>query len=90
MKSLKKIRKQFQNKTVRLKKYFFSEERIKMPKKVAKKIYKVRRKEIDDSKDNFVVKFKGLSKQEIKQLRTDIDAFLKDYLEPISEEKSEY
>ena len=63
-----------------------------MPKKVAKKIYKVRRKEIDDSKDNFVVKFKGLSKQEIKQLRTDIDAFLKDYLEPLEpvEEKSEY
>ena len=69
---------------------FFSAKRIKMPKKIAKKIYKVKRKEIDDSKDNFVVKFKGLSKQEIKQLRTDIDDFLKDYLEPIAEEKSEY
>ena len=69
---------------------FFSAKRIKMPKKIAKKIYKVKRKEIDDSKDNFVVKFKGLSKQEIKQLRTDIDAFLKDYLESNAEEKSEY
>ena len=61
-----------------------------MPKQIKKKIFKVKRKEIDENKDNFVVRFKGLSKPEIKQLRTDIDAFLKDYLEPISEEKSEY
>ena len=61
-----------------------------MPKQIKKKIFKVKRKEIDENKDNFVVRFKGLSKPEIKQLRTDIDAFLKDYLEPISEEKSVY
>lgn len=64
---------------------------VKMPRKVAKKIYKVKRKEIDDSKDNFVVKFKGLSKAEIKELRSDLDEFLKHYLEPpVEEEKSEY
>ena len=61
-----------------------------MPRKIAKKIYKVKRKEIDDSKDNFVVKFKGLTKAEIKELRSDLDEFLKNYLEPVEEEKSEY
>ena len=54
-----------------------------MPKKVVKKIYKVKRKEIDDSKDNYVVKFKGLSKLEIKELRTDLDEFLQKYLDPV-------
>ena len=54
-----------------------------MPKPIKKKIYKVKRKEIDDSKENFVVKFKGLSKLEIKELRTDLDEFLQKYLDPV-------
>ena len=54
-----------------------------MPKKVVKKIYKVKRKEIDESKDHFVVKFKGLTKQEVKELRTDLDEFLQKYLDPV-------
>ena len=62
---------------------FFSETLNKMPKQIKKKIYKVKRKEIDESKDNFVVKFKGLSKQEIKELRTDLDEFLQKYLDPV-------
>ena len=57
-----------------------------MPKKVTKKIYKVTRKEIAENKDNFVVKFKGLDKQEIKALRTDLDEFLKSYLCPPDED----
>ena len=70
---------------------FFFYQVNQMPRRVAKKIYKVKRKEIDDSKDNFVVKFKGLSKAEIKELRADLDEFLKHYLEPpVEEEKSEY
>ena len=59
-----------------------------MPKAIAKKLYKVTRKEINDSKNNFVVKFKGLSKSEIKQLRTDLDNFLRDYLDK-EEEKAD-
>ena len=70
---------------------FFFYQVNQMPRKIVKKIYKVKRKEIDDSKDNFVVKFKGLSKAEIKELRSDLDEFLKHYLEPrVEEEKSEY
>ena len=53
-----------------------------MPKQIVKKIYKVKRKELD-GKDNFVVKFKGLSKLEIKELRTDLDEFLQKYLDPV-------
>ena len=59
-----------------------------MPKAIAKKLYKVTRKEINENKNNFVVKFKGLSKAEIKQLRTDLDDYLRDYLEK-EEEKSD-
>ena len=59
-----------------------------MTKAIAKKLYKVTRKEINENKNNFVVKFKGLSKAEIKQLRTDLDVYLRDYLEK-EEEKSD-
>ena len=55
-----------------------------MPKKITKKIYKPVKKSIENSKgkqeDFFMVKFKGLDKTEVKQLRTDMDEFLKDYL----------
>ena len=75
---------------MRFKQNVFSRTKLKqnMPKAIAKKLYKVTRKEINDSKNNFVVKFKGLSKAEIKQLRTDLDNFLRDYLEK-EEEKSD-
>ena len=68
---------------MRFKQNVFSRTKLKqnMPKAIAKKLYKVTRKEINDSKNNFVVKFKGLSKSEIKQLRTDLDNFLRDYLD---------
>ena len=56
-----------------------------MPKKISKKIYKPIKKTIENSKgkaeDFFMVKFRGLDKSEIKQLRTDLDEFLKDYLD---------
>lgn len=61
-----------------------------MPKQIKKKIFKVKRKEIDENKDNFVVRFKGLTKPEIKALRTDLDEYLKHYLEPVQETTSEY
>ena len=55
-----------------------------MPKKITKKIYKPIKKSIENAKGKseefFMVKFKGLDKAEVKQLRTDLDEFLKDYL----------
>ena len=53
-----------------------------MPRKIAKKVYKVKRKLIDESKDNFVVKFKGLDKQEIKALRTELDDCCRVFMTP--------
>ena len=44
-----------------------------MPKPVKPKIYKVTRKNINEDKNNFVVRWKNLSKEEIKQLRIELD-----------------
>ena len=56
-----------------------------MPKKITKKIFKPVKKSIENSKgkseDFFMIKFRGLDRAEIKQLRTDIDDYLKDYLD---------
>ena len=54
-----------------------------MPRKIAKKVYKVKRKVIDENKDNFVVKFKGLDKQEIKALRTELDECCRAFMTPV-------
>ena len=43
-----------------------------MPKVAKSKIYKVTRKNISDDKNNFVVRWKTLSKEEIKQLRVEL------------------
>ena len=55
-----------------------------MPKVVAKKIFKPVRKVITNAKgkkeDFFMIKFKGLDKADIKQLRTDLAEYLHDYL----------
>ena len=44
-----------------------------MPKSSAPKIFKVKKKTIDEDKNNFVVRFKNLSKEQIKQLRVELD-----------------
>ena len=43
-----------------------------MPKNLKPKIYKVTCKNINDDKNNFVVRFKNLSKEEKKQLRVEL------------------
>jgi hypothetical protein len=50
-------------------------------KKAVKKIFKVKKKVINDDKNNFVVRFKGLSRTEEKDLRSDLDVFLGSYFE---------
>ena len=44
-----------------------------MPKAAVPKIYKVKKKVIDDCKENFVVKYKNLTKEQVKQLRVELD-----------------
>ncbi len=51
-----------------------------MPKKIKKKIFKVKKSKAIET-DHLVVRFKGLDKPEQKQLRSDLDDFLKEYLE---------
>ena len=43
-----------------------------MPKAAKPKIYKVTRKNLNDDKNNFVVRFKNLDKEQIKQLRVEL------------------
>ena len=43
-----------------------------MPKVAKPRIYKVTRKNIADDKNNFLVRWKNLSKEEIKQLRVEL------------------
>ena len=59
-----------------------------MPKQPAKKVYKPRRKEIDDSRDWICVKFKNLDKDEIKRLRREIDEVVSGFF--VQETQSEY
>ena len=44
-----------------------------MPKSLAPKIYKVKKKVIDEHKDNYVIKFKNLTREQVKQLRVELD-----------------
>ena len=59
-----------------------------MPKAPAKKVYKPRRKMIDESKDWICVKFKNLDREEIKRLRSEIDEVVSGFFE--QETQSEY
>ena len=44
-----------------------------MPKSAAPKIYKVKKKTLDEHKDNYVIKFKNLTREQVKQLRVELD-----------------
>ncbi len=51
-----------------------------MPKKITKKIFKVKKtKDLDY--DHLIVRFKGLDRADVKQLRSDLDDYLSSYLE---------
>ena len=55
-----------------------------MPKKITKKIFKVKKSKLIEQ-DHLVVRFKGLEKAEIKALRSDLDDFLAGYLDKTDE-----
>ena len=59
-----------------------------MPRTVKKKIYKAKRKEIDGSKDQFVIRFKALDKQEIKALRLALDECCADFMDQPDESEA--
>jgi ribosomal protein L10 len=50
-----------------------------MPKQLKPKIFKVTRKNINDDKNNFVIRWKNLSKEQIKQLRIELDDVVAHY-----------
>ena len=52
-----------------------------MPKAPAPKIYKVTKKLIGDWKNNYVIKFKNLTKEQVKQLRTELDDVVAHFFE---------
>ena len=52
-----------------------------MPKAKVRKIFKVKKKTIKDDKNNFVIRFKNLSKVEEKDLRSDLDVFISGYFD---------
>lgn len=58
-----------------------------MPKAKVRKIFKVKKKTIKDDKNNFVVRFKNLSKGEEKDLRSDLDVFISGYFDYEKEEQ---
>ena len=64
-----------------------------MPKAAKPKIYKVTRKNINDDKNNFLVRFKNLDREQVKQLRVElqdvVDHFFRTEEEP-QESRSEY
>ena len=68
----------------------------KSKKPVAKKIFKVKRKTLDDDKNNFVIRFKGdWQKDEIKLLRSVLDDACKGVMHdlktpPVEAERDEY
>ena len=71
------------------KNYFFSGGKVNMPKAKVRKIFKVKKKTIKDDKNNFVIRFKNLSKVEEKDLRSDLDVFISGYFDYEKEDKQE-
>ena len=62
----------------------------KVKKVVAKKIFKVKKKTLNNDPNNFVIRWKGdWDKQEIRDLRTDLDYYLSRYLDEKLEEDIE-
>ena len=62
-----------------------------MPKVAKPRIYKVTRKNIADDKNNFLVRWKNLSKEEIKQLRVELQDIVDHFFDrQVQETHSEY
>ena len=64
-----------------------------MPRKIVKKIFKAKRKAINDDRNNFVIRFKGKwSSAELKELRLALDGACAGVMEDLDkpEEKDEY
>ena len=55
-----------------------------MPKVKLPKIYKVKK---DKEADQLVVKFKNLSKQQLKEFKSDVDSYCQAYFKDLKDEK---
>ena len=61
-----------------------------MPRKVVKKIFKAKRKAIDDDRNNFVIRFKGKwSPAELKELRLALDGACAGVMEDLTRPKEQ-
>ena len=60
-----------------------------MPKAAKPRVYKVTRKNIADDKNNFVVRWKNLSKEEIKQLRVELQDVVEHFFDRQEQERLE-
>jgi len=59
-----------------------------MPRKIVKKIFKAKRKAIDDDRNNFIIRFKGKwSASELKELRLALDGACAGVMEDLTREK---
>ena len=62
-----------------------------MPKKIEPKVYKIRKSVINEDPNNLVVRFKNLSKKQLREFKQDLNEFCQAYFRvPVAEEKSEY
>jgi len=62
-----------------------------MPKKTEPKVYKVKKSVLNEDPNNFVVRFKNLSKKQVREFKQDLNEFCQAYFRLAdAEEKSEY
>ena len=60
-----------------------------MPKVAKQRIYKITRKNLNDDKNNFVVRWKNLSKEEIKQLRIELQDIVDHFFDRQEQQESQ-
>ena len=58
-----------------------------MPKAKVPKVFKCKQMEINEKPDNLVLRYRHLSKQQVKELRKDLDEYCKGYFADLQAKK---
>ena len=62
-----------------------------MPKKTEPKVYKVKKSVLNEDPNNFVVRYKNLSKKQARDFKQDLNEFCQAYFQvSVADDKSEY
>ena len=61
-----------------------------MPKKTDPKVYKIKKRVINEDTNNLVVRYKNLSKKQARDFKQDLNEFCQAYFKVPDDEKSEY